>query len=235
MLDKIAKLDSGIIRALLIAGAAFIGGILRLFGVVDEKSFNENAIHVIDLLITFLGAAAGLYIAYARINLPNPPLSDSAVVKSQEMINKQQGGFVSVRLLIALASMMAMVSLVGCAGTMSAYRAAQTRSDTALPDTAYVMTEHYAALVKQAADIKEAGTAPAAVIEKLQQADKKVAPLILGDPDSKPPKPGLKDLSAAFVMFKDAKSEAELQAAVDNGARLLSALIDAVNAARGKL
>lgn len=236
MLDKIAKLDSGIIRALLVAGAAFIGGILRLFGVVDEKSFNDTAIHVIDLGITFLGAAAGLYIAYARINLPTPPLSDAAVLKSQQMADKQQqGGFTSVRLLIALSTVMAILALSGCAGTLGAYRAAQSRPETALTDTAYVITEHYSAVLKQAADIKEAGTAPPAVIEKVQAADDKAAPVILGRPDAKPPTPGLKDLSAAFVMFKDAKSEADLQAAVDNAARLLSQLIDAVNAARGKL
>lgn len=117
--------------------------------------------------------------------------------------------------------------LVACAGTRSAYQYADT-----LDKKAYVVTQHYASLVHEAADIAALPGTPQAVKDSLKAADKSVKPFIVGDPTKVPPVPGLSDLAASFKATRDAKTEAELQAAIDKALVELSTLVNAVNAAR---
>jgi hypothetical protein len=86
MLEKIAKLDSLVLRGLAVALIGLIGKILSLAG-VDEMVFSTKASEIVDALLTVITTAGVLYAAYARINKPNPPLSDAAVAKTQEMVD----------------------------------------------------------------------------------------------------------------------------------------------------
>lgn len=85
MLEKIAKLDSLVLRGLAVALIGLIGKILSLAG-VDEMLFSAKANEIVDAALTVLTTAGVLYAAYARINRPNPPLSDAAVAKTQQMV-----------------------------------------------------------------------------------------------------------------------------------------------------
>ena len=62
MLEKIAKLDSLVLRGLLVAAVGFIGVVLSLFS-VSEGMFSENAMKVVDAGMTLLTA----------VGLINPP------------------------------------------------------------------------------------------------------------------------------------------------------------------
>jgi hypothetical protein len=85
MLEKFAKLDSLVLRGLLVAAVGFIGVVLSLFG-VSEGMFSEKAMKVVDAGMTLLTAVGLLYAANARINKPNPPLSDKAVAETARMV-----------------------------------------------------------------------------------------------------------------------------------------------------
>lgn len=122
--------------------------------------------------------------------------------------------------------------LAACVGTRDAYRAAQTRPETALTDTAYVFAEHYAAVIAEARQIREMPTTPPSVITVLQQAAQRTAPVILGDPQATPPRPGLRELAKTYQSLRTPKSEAELQAAVNEAAVQLAAMVNAVKSAR---
>lgn len=131
-----------------------------------------------------------------------------------------------MRLRLVAALSCALLS-IGCTGTKAAYQAASS------PDEyAYVLTEHYASLVHEAADLKENPTTRPEAIEALQKADDAIAPIILGNAKATPPTPGLRELAAAYKQVHDAASEAELQAAIDNAVLKLADLVRAVKAAR---
>lgn len=85
MLEKIAKLDSLVLRGLAVALIGLIGKILALAG-VDEMVFSAKASEIVDAALTLITSAGVLYAAYARINHPNPPLSDKAVERTEQLI-----------------------------------------------------------------------------------------------------------------------------------------------------
>ena len=87
MLEKISKLDSQVLRALLVVFIGLVGAIMRAFGIGDE-SFSKAALEIVDQLILFVAAVAALYAAYARVAKPNPPLSDAAVRETQRLLDE---------------------------------------------------------------------------------------------------------------------------------------------------
>jgi hypothetical protein len=87
MLEKIAMLDSTVLRALLVAFAGLVGAVLRAFGVGSDL-FEKAVMDIIDQVMLCLTAVAVLYAAYARITKPNPPLSDKAVVDTQRLVDE---------------------------------------------------------------------------------------------------------------------------------------------------
>lgn len=109
----------------------------------------------------------------------------------------------------------------GCAGTKAAYQEAQTPEEYA-----YVVTEHYAALVKQAADLAAAPTTPASVKDALKRADMAAHDVIIGGPGS----PGLKALVDNYNAIKNAQTQEALQAAVDDAVLKLADLLRAIKA-----
>lgn len=110
------------------------------------------------------------------------------------------------------------VSMHGCTQVQSAYKAAETPAELA-----YVLTEHYAALVKAAADLASKPTTPASVIVALQAADAKAKPVVLQ----------LRPLRDAFLATKSAQTEQELQQATDRAVLAIAELVRAINTARG--
>jgi hypothetical protein len=85
MLEKIAKLDSLVLRGLAVALIGLIGKILALFG-LDEMLFSTKASEIVDALLTVITAGGVLYAAHARINKANPPLSDKAVAETARLV-----------------------------------------------------------------------------------------------------------------------------------------------------
>ena len=120
------------------------------------------------------------------------------------------------RCIVKLLIVSLMLLVAGCAGTKAAYQGATT-----LDDTAYVIAEHYSALVKEAADLKDAGTLTGAALVRVQQIEARATPVVLK----------LKDVSAAWTASKNATTEAALQKAISDAAVVVS---DLINALKGK-
>ena len=108
--------------------------------------------------------------------------------------------------------------LAACTGTREAYQAAENPSEYA-----FVLTEHYASLVKEAANLKERPTTPAHAVAAMQAADKAVGPLI----------DRLAPLAQAWEATHSAADQAALQTAINEVVLRLADLINAVKAARG--
>lgn len=118
--------------------------------------------------------------------------------------------------------------VAGCAGTKAAYQEAQS-----LDEYAYVITEHYASLVREAADLKEKPTTPRTAVSAMQEADKAAHLVVVGNPSGSPPTPGLAELAATYQRVRDAQTEAELQEAVNAAILRVADLVRAIKAARG--
>lgn len=218
MLNKIAALDSQVIRALLVAIVGLIGLLLSFFG-FDEGLFTERAGRVVDALLLVLSTGGVVWAGYARAYLPTPPITSTAIVKTQERQAKE-GGFARIGFLALISAVLlsGFLLLPGCQSTRAAYQAADS-----LDETSYVISEHYASLVREAADLASRPTTPRGVVRAMQEADLAVAPVI----DS------LRRLRDAYVATRDAKTEAALQEAVNQAVILLADLVRQVNAARG--
>lgn len=118
----------------------------------------------------------------------------------------------------SLIPLLLLALLSGCAGTKAAYRAADT-----LDEQAYVIAEHYAAVVKEAANI--APHLPAHLKSELQAADQVAKPLIVK----------LGPLSEKFQTVKTAETEIELQQEVNDALIALTDFINALKQARDAL
>lgn len=112
--------------------------------------------------------------------------------------------------LLALAAVVALASTSGCAGTRNAYKAADS-----VDEYAYVLTEHYSALVKQAADLAAIPTTPQAVREALKRADAAAHLVVVGDARAVPRVAGLAELAANYKQIRTAENQLALQKAVD--------------------
>lgn len=145
-----------------------------------------------------------------------------------------QNGFAShgmLRLLIAIsltATVLTGVTAVsGCTQTTRAYKQAES-----LPNRAYVAAEHYFAVLREARTIVNDPITPPQAKERIQAAVAAATPWIVGDPESVPRKPSLRALAAAYEAIPSAATATELQTAVDNAARLVADLLQAVRTAR---
>lgn len=123
------------------------------------------------------------------------------------------------RLLAGVLLLCVLAPLAGCQHTKAAYKAADDPGEYA-----YVLTEHYASLVHEAAELRNKPSTPTAAINAMQKADNAAFPVI----------ERLRSLRGAYVQVRDAKTEAELQAATDEAVRVLADLIRAVAEARGR-
>jgi hydroxymethylpyrimidine pyrophosphatase-like HAD family hydrolase len=119
-------------------------------------------------------------------------------------------------LLAVVALAVGVLSATGCAGTKAAYNAADT-----LEERAYVVTEHYAAVVHQAADLKDKGVLKGTALTRAQEAESVAQPVVLS----------LGDLVKKYDAAKSAESEVALQRALDDAVRALADLVRVVKAA----
>lgn len=133
--------------------------------------------------------------------------------------------------LIGLASLsvvtVVFLLLGGCASTKAAYQTAET-----LQDRAYVLTEHYAALVHEAADLKDQGNLPPEAVKALRDAANASAPFVLGNPNADPPVPSLRDLAKAYEGVASAENKDALQLALTSAIRQVASFIKALRAAQ---
>jgi hypothetical protein len=97
----------------------------------------------------------------------------------------------------------AVLLTTGCMGTRAAYK--EARVSGSLSDYAYVIQKHYDALGKEAVRLKQNGTLNGSALTKVQQIDSRAAPAVLK----------LGPLAEAYESVKDAKTQKELQEAVD--------------------
>jgi hypothetical protein len=86
MLDKIAKLDAAVIRGVLVTAVPVLAMLLNIIFGIDEKLFSEKAGEFIEALMTLFTAIGLAYIAWARITKPTPPISDTAIIATEQML-----------------------------------------------------------------------------------------------------------------------------------------------------
>lgn len=190
---------------------------LALFGVASDD-INLDAM-VGGLLAGGAGLTA-LWTIITRVYKPHPPITESAAQAHRQLLAKQGGYTRPFMLAMLLALGLTSLSLLpGCAGsgTRAAYSEAQNVSEQA-----YVLAEHYATLVEQAANLKEKPTTPAAAISKMQAADRAAKPVVQR----------LKTVRDAYVAVKSAQTEAELQLAVNQAVLVIADLVRAVQTAK---
>lgn len=224
MLEVIKKLDSATIKALAVATLPLLALIGTFFG-VDEAVFNVKATAIVERILALVTLGGVAWAAWARLFQPTPPLTETAKQKTAEAIANgklevttppKQAGFARVGMLVSMA---VLAAIAGCAGTKAAYKAADT-----IGDQAYVVAEHYAALVKEAADLAQNPGTPDQVKEQLRAADRLAKPLVLE----------LKPLADAYNATRTAQTEADLQAALNQAVVAVAGFIRAVKAARGE-
>ena len=113
---------------------------------------------------------------------------------------------------------LACVATAGCAGTKAAYDAADT-----LEERAFVATEHYSAVVRQAADLKDLGVLKGEPLAKAREIEFVAQPIVLS----------LGDLVAKFNAARSAETEVALQRALDEAILAIASLVRVVKGAAG--
>jgi len=108
--------------------------------------------------------------------------------------------------------------LAGCQGTRMAYSSAKS-----VDEKAYVVVEHYAALVREAANLAQNPSTPAKAVEAMKKADARVSPVIMR----------VRDLRKAYSVSSTPENAESLGIAVDEAMVDLSTMVEAVNEARG--
>lgn len=121
----------------------------------------------------------------------------------------------AIGLLAIVALAVGIFGATGCAGTKAAYNAAST-----LEDRAYVVTEHYSAVIKQAADLKELGVLKGNELAQVRELETVARPVVLS----------LGDLVANYKAARTAETEVALQKALDDAVVALAQLVALVKA-----
>lgn len=129
------------------------------------------------------------------------------------LIGRLLGGAV-----IAVVLAVGIMASSGCTGTKAAYQAADT-----LEERAFLAGEHYSAVLKQAADLKDLGVLKGQALAKAQEIEASATPVVLS----------LGQLVGHYKAARDAESEVALQKALDEAVRLLADLVRTVKGAAG--
>lgn len=233
---------SAIVRQQIVAFLVAAFGLLKFQTDIDVDA-------TVGAILAGIAALIPVYTIVTRIFKPAPNLSQTAVAKEVELVMDgkippspiaapmKQGGFATLNMLILALVLAAGIGqlLLGCTHTQAAYKAAPLHGE-ALADTAFVITEHYAAVIHEAALMRKSGTLKTPLLEPIQRADQVANRLILGVPaaEGQPAVPGLEQLASTYTALHDATSEAQLQSAVNEAVVALGSLIRAVNTAKGQ-
>ena len=117
-----------------------------------------------------------------------------------------------------LALLLTFLMLSSCAGTRSAYKAAD-----GLSETAYVVGEHYYALVREANDLDAQGQLSSYQLRNIQDVAR----------DTRTPIVAMLNAASAYELARSAETEEELSAALTSAAIAVSRLVNAIKAAGG--
>lgn len=109
-------------------------------------------------------------------------------------------------------------SMSGCASTAQAYKAAD-----GLDETAYVMNQHFLALVREANTLAQSGQLAGTDLAKAQDIVKAARPVLAE----------LSALAQAYTAAQNAETEEALTQAIAAAATQLSSLVNAIRAAGG--
>jgi len=134
-------------------------------------------------------------------------------------INKTQNSLTHLWMLLVLFCTMSVMAGCTTTGTQWAYSEAKT-----VDERAYVMLEHYAALVKEAADLAGKPNTPPEVIEAMKKADAIAMPAIRR----------LRDMRDAWLSSGNEENTEALQAAVDDAIAVIASMIRTMEQVRGK-
>lgn len=180
-MDKISKLDSNVIRGLLVAIVGLIGSVLHACG-LDSSLFSERAEPIVDAICTLITAIGTAWAMYARLFLPTPPLTDEALLRTQERL--RDGGFASVHMLAVIATTLVVALLLaGC-------QAAQPKPSDVLAKACAPVDQYqiercaeavgdvYAVYLERAATIASDPTTPADVRESIKRVDRELTPAV---------------------------------------------------------
>lgn len=205
-----------LVPVLLPIGGGVVAGIAHLVGVdatiLANYSSDPNAWETVITGIMSGLAAVGVH--QIKRQGDKAPAAGSA-----------QRGFArpGALVLVLAAAGMALAGIAGCTGTRAAYKAAET------PDEyAFVLTEHYAALRHEAANLAEKPTTPNSAMQALRRADLAAYAVVVGQDGA----PGLPDLAAAYQRVRSAENEAALQEAINAAILRVADFVRAVKAAR---
>jgi len=121
-------------------------------------------------------------------------------------------------------------ALAGCVSTKAAYNEAEN-----LRETAYVLTEHYAAVIHEAADLGAQPSTPETVRQALKASANATAKFVKGDENAVPPVPSLLDLVNNYEALGSAASREELQAAIRNAVHAMDGFIKELRLAQVSL
>jgi len=103
--------------------------------------------------------------------------------------------------------------LVGCAGTRAAYQAAED-----FEDTAYVMSEHYDALVVEGIRLRDSGVLSGNALNVAQRIEARARPIMLN----------MGRAAQAWESVRSAENQAALELAISEAVKVLHELIDAL-------
>lgn len=218
---------------LLIAGTAFFG--------ITSTDIDWDA--TVGSIFAGIAAATAVWTIITRIFKPAPNMSNTAIVKEQDLVAKgeippsppalKSRGFALPQLLgvmlLAASFSVVVVTVSGCTSTRAAYKEADT-----LPDKAYVALEQYFAILKEWKGIVTNPATPEDVKEALKAAELKATPVFLGDDTTTPPRPSIRKVASLYEATQNAQNATELQTAVNDAVRALTEFADAVKAARSK-
>jgi hypothetical protein len=117
---------------------------------------------------------------------------------------------------VALLALGTIATVPGCSSTRAAYAVADT-----LEERAYVATEQYSAVIKQAADLKDKGVLAGSALARVRELEAVASPIVLK----------LGPLVENFKAARDAESEVALQRALDEAILAIADLVRLVKAA----
>ena len=118
-----------------------------------------------------------------------------------------------MKILLPLVALLALTLASGCSGTRQAYQAAD-----GVGETAYVIAEHYAAVIEELNDLADQGALSQSAIRHAQDIVRRTDPVIRS----------LRSAAEAYENVQNADTEAALEEAINEAAVALSDLIDAV-------
>ena len=211
-MEKMPWYKSNTLRGLVVAAVTLIAQKLGIAETVGDA----DAAKLVDLALGFVEACALAYAAYARAARERGRRRENRVVSKwrNEMRSMSRISCVLAVAAIALSS----VATTGCASTREAYSVADT-----LDERAYVATEHFAAVVKQAADLRERGVLSGSALADVRALEQKAKPAVLR----------LGSLAKNWQAAQTAESEVALQRALDDVVIAIADLVRAVKAAVG--